>query len=137
MCVYLRAKFQVSSIILTSLRQGRGGSGVGNFNHPPPPQNKPLKSPPRLGLINFEITLILTWSKNCFLVAGTAANQEPTFKITGTELYVLVVTLSTQDNVKLLKQSVSGFKGIINWNIYQSKVTQETQNRNLDFSRSK
>ena len=39
-CVYLRNKFQVSNIILTSL--DRAGS--------PPPQNKPLKSPPRLGL---------------------------------------------------------------------------------------
>ena len=33
-------------------------------------------------LINYEISLMLTWSKNCFLVAGTAANQEPTFTIT-------------------------------------------------------
>ena len=41
--VYLRAKFEVSSIILTSFRQG------GNFT-PPPPQNESLKSPPRLGL---------------------------------------------------------------------------------------
>ena len=45
MCVYVRAKFEVSSIILTSFRQGEGG----NFN-PLLPQNKPLKSPPRLGL---------------------------------------------------------------------------------------
>ena len=30
-------------------------------------------------LINCEINLMLTWPK-CFLVAGTAANQEPTFK---------------------------------------------------------
>ena len=33
-------------------------------------------------LINYEISLMLTWSKNCFLVAGTPANQEPTFAIT-------------------------------------------------------
>ena len=48
MGVYLRAKFEVSSIILTGFRQGGGG----NFT-PPPPQNEPLKSqksPPRLGL---------------------------------------------------------------------------------------
>ena len=50
-----------------------------------------------------EIILLLTWSKNCFLVAGTAENQDPTFKITGTKRYVHVVTLSTQDNIKLLK----------------------------------
>ena len=44
----LRAKFEVSRIILTGFRQG-----VGNFT--PPPQNEPLKSPPRLGLS--EVTL--------------------------------------------------------------------------------
>ena len=43
-CVYLRTKFQVSSIILTSFRQGEGF-------YPPTPQNEPLKSPPRLGLM--------------------------------------------------------------------------------------
>ena len=31
-------------------------------------------------LINCEISLILTYPKNCFLVAGTATNQVPTFK---------------------------------------------------------
>ena len=75
-------------------------------------------------LINCEISFILT----CFLVAGTAANQEPTFTITDTKLYVPVVTLSTQDNVKLLKQLESGFKRIINWNKYHSKITAQVQN---------
>ena len=45
MGVYLRAKFEVSSIILTGFRLG------GVILPPPPPQNEPLKSPPRLGLI--------------------------------------------------------------------------------------
>ena len=48
----LRAKFEVSSIILTSFIQGGGGGG--KFTPPPPPppppQNEPLKSSPRLGL---------------------------------------------------------------------------------------
>ena len=44
MGVYLRAKFEVSSIILISFRQ------VGNFTPPPLPQNEPLKSAPRSGL---------------------------------------------------------------------------------------
>ena len=35
MCVYLRAKFEVSSIILTSFRQ-RGGRGGGAILLPPP-----------------------------------------------------------------------------------------------------
>ena len=46
---------------------------------------------------------MLTWSKNCFLVAGTTANQVPTFTVTDTKLYVPVITLSTQNNAKLLK----------------------------------
>ena len=52
MGVYLHAKFEVSSIILTSFRQGGVGGGVIFAPPPPPPlpQNEPLKSPPRLGL---------------------------------------------------------------------------------------
>ena len=49
-------------------------------------------------LINCEIELILTWSKNCVLADMTAANNPPTgleFQITDTKLYVTVVTLST------------------------------------------
>ena len=53
-------------------------------------------------LTNCEINLMLTWSANCFLVSGTKANQVPTFAITNTKIYVSVVILSTQDNVKLL-----------------------------------
>ena len=45
MGVYLRAKFEVSSIILASFRQ------EGNFTPHPTTQNEPLKCPPRLGLI--------------------------------------------------------------------------------------
>ena len=44
MGVYLRAKFEASSIILTSFRKGV----ILPF---PPPQNEHLKNPPRLGLI--------------------------------------------------------------------------------------
>ena len=63
---------------------------------------------------------MLNWSKKCFLVAGTATNQKPTFTITDTKLYVSVITLSTQGKVKLLKQLESGFKRTINWNNYES-----------------
>ena len=61
-------------------------------------------------LINCEISLMLTLPKNYFLVAGKAANQKPTFEIIYTMFYVPAVTLSSQDNVKLLKQLESGFK---------------------------
>ena len=42
-------------------------------------------------LINCEIILLLKWFEDCFLVAGTSANQVPVFKITDTKLYVPVV----------------------------------------------
>ena len=84
-------------------------------------------------LTNCEISLQLKWSENCFLVAGTVANQVQTFTITDTKLYVPFVTLSTQDNVKLLKQLESGFKRTINWIKYQSEKTNQAQNRSSDF----
>ena len=36
-------------------------------------------------------------------------DRETTFKITSTKLYVLIVTLSTKDNVNLTKQLHKGF----------------------------
>ena len=58
-------------------------------------------------LINCEINLILTWSANFVIIYTNVANQNPTFEITETKLYVPVVTLSIQDNAKLLPQLVS------------------------------
>ena len=55
-------------------------------------------------LINCEVNLILTWSADCVIIYTNVANQIPTFTITETNLYVPVVTLSTQDNAKLLTQ---------------------------------
>ena len=54
-------------------------------------------------LINSEITLDLEWSESCILVATNIANQGTKFSITDAKLYVPVVTLSTQDNAKLLE----------------------------------
>ena len=84
-------------------------------------------------LFNCEINLTLTESENCFLVARTVANQVPIFIMTDTKLYVPVVTLSTQNNTKLLQQLKSGFKRTINWNKYRSTMTTQAQNRNLEF----
>ena len=71
-------------------------------------------------LINCQISLQLKWSKDCFLVAGTAANQVLEFKITNTNLYVPGITLSTQDNLKPPKQFNNGFKRIVSWYQFQS-----------------
>ena len=72
-------------------------------------------------LINCEINLILTWSSNCVVIYTNVSNQDPTFEITETKLYVPVVTLSTHDNVNLLRQLKSGFKITRNRNKYLSK----------------
>ena len=50
-------------------------------------------------LIICKVSLILTWSSTCVITNSTG---EEAFEITGTKLYVPVVTLSTQDNSKLL-----------------------------------
>ena len=65
-------------------------------------------------LINCEITLDLNWFENCVIVATNVAVQAKTFSITDTKLYAPVVTLSTQDNAKLLEQLKSDFKRTIN-----------------------
>ena len=67
-----------------------------------------------IALINYEINLILTWSNRCFILDNPIAGQKPAFTITDKNLYVPVVTLSTQDNAKLLEQLKSGFKRTIN-----------------------
>ena len=59
--------------------------------------------------------------------------QGAIFLITDTKIYVPVLTVSTQDNAKLLEQLRSGFKRIINWNKYQPKISTERQNQYLDF----
>ena len=79
-------------------------------------------------LINCEINLILTWSNTCFTIDNPISGQEPAFTITAP-----VVTLSTQDNAKLLEQLKSGFKRTINWNKYEPKVTVEQRNQYLDL----
>ena len=66
-----------------------------------------------LPLIICEISLDLTWSKICVISSAVEITE---FKITDTKLFVLIVTLSTGNNVKLLKQLESGFKRTINWN---------------------
>ena len=48
-------------------------------------------------LINSEVNLILTWSKNCVITNSTGQGE-------------FEITLSTKDNEKLLQQLKLGFK---------------------------
>ena len=83
-------------------------------------------------LINCKVNLISTWSTNSVIVYTNVANQGSTFAIAETNLYVPVVTLSIQDNAKLLPQLKSGFKRTISWNKYLSKPELLAQNPNLN-----
>ena len=74
----------------------------------------------------------MTWSAGCVITYTDVDNQVPTFTITETNLYATVVTLSTQDNAKLLPQLKSGFKRTIRWNKYLSKPELLAQNTNLN-----
>ena len=79
-------------------------------------------------LINCEITLVLSWYKECLLVGrafrgppAAVANRinSPTsakFEITDCKLYVPVVTLSAENDNKLLEQLKSGFRRSMKWN---------------------
>ena len=83
-------------------------------------------------LINCEIELILTWSQNCALADMTARaagnNNDPPaigaptgleFQITDTKLHIPVVTLSKENDKKILEQLKSGFKRTVKWNKYR------------------
>ena len=89
-------------------------------------------------LINCEVELILTWFKNCVLIdnstreANCCANprvyeiddlENATFKITDVKLFVPVVTLSKENDIKLLEQLETGFKRTIKWHKYRSQMT--------------
>ena len=88
-------------------------------------------------LINCEVNLLLAWSKDCVITNSTGEGK---FAITDTKLYFSVVTLSTQDNAKLLQQLEFSFKRTINWSKYESEPKTFAQNRYLNHlinSRSK
>ena len=96
-------------------------------------------------LINCEITLILSWCKECVLVGrsfrgppAAAANHidSPTstkFEINDCKLYVPVVTLSAENDNKLLEQLKLGFRRSINWNKYMSQMSNQNKNNNLNY----
>ena len=95
-------------------------------------------------LINCEVELILTWSKNCVLADMTRRNAqgnnpaivppaEITFEITDTKLYVPVVTLSKENDTKFLEQLKTGFKRNVKWNKYRSEITVQPQNIHLNY----
>ena len=57
-----------------------------------------------MSLINCEVKLVLTWSADCVIIYTDVSdeNQVSKIEITETNLYIPVVTLSTQDNTKII-----------------------------------
>ena len=99
-----------------------------------------------MSLLNCEVSLALTWSEKCALTSKAprdgsdsslvlAANNPTnvTFKITDIKLYFPVVTLSTENDSKLSEQLKAGFKRIIKWNKYRSKMSNQAANNNLNY----
>ena len=94
-------------------------------------------------LINCEMSLILTWSRECVITCTerrviTITRRDTsltnaTFQITDTKLYVPVVTLSTEYDKRPLEQLRTRFKRTIKWNKYRSEMTNKTKNNNLNY----
>ena len=99
-------------------------------------------------LINCEVSLTLTWSKNCVIKSKATREADPdadpavaginnptgaSFKITDCKLYVPVVTLSDENDNKLLEQLKAEFKKTIKWNKYISEMSNQTKNNNLNY----
>ena len=66
--------------------------------------------------------------------AAQGSPESATFKIKDCKLYVPVVTLSAENDNKLLEQLKTGFKRIIKWNKYRSEMSNQTKNNNLNYS---
>ena len=94
-------------------------------------------------LISCEVSLELKWDKNCVItsleqrdIGGGNRDNAPTgatLAINDCKLYVPAVTLSKDDEIKLLTNLKSGFKREIIWNKYRSQMTTEAVNNNLNI----
>ena len=93
-------------------------------------------------LISCEVSLELKWDKNCVItsleqrdIGGGNRDNAPTgatLAINNCKLCVPAVTLSKDDEIKLLTNLKSGFKREIIWNKYRSQMTTEAVNNNLN-----
>ena len=94
-------------------------------------------------LISCEVSLELKWDKNCIITSqqiainldggNTAAPMGATLAINDCKLYVPIVTLSKDDEIKLLTNLKSGFTRGIEWNKYRSQMSTEAINNNLNI----
>ena len=105
-----------------------------------------------LSLINYKIELDLSWSTNCIisetsrtheaasnpganppvLDRDTTLTTKAIFQLNIAKLYVSVVTLSINNNIKFLEYLKQGFKRTISWKKYRSEITTHSKNSKLD-----
>ena len=94
-------------------------------------------------LISYDVSLELKWDKNCVItsleqrdIGGGNRDNAPTGLTLATndcKLYVPAVTLSKDDDFKLITNLKLGFKREIIWNKYRSQMTTEAANNNLNI----
>ena len=72
-------------------------------------------------------------AENATANPAIVAPSGATFKMTDTKLYAPVVTLSKENDTKLLEQLKAGFKRTIKWNKYRSQMTVQPQNNSLNY----
>ena len=97
-------------------------------------------------LISCEVSLELKWNKNCVItslerrqvdagppIVRDNAPTGATLAINDCKLYIPVVTLCKDDEIKLLTNLKSGFTREIIWNKYRSQVSTEAINNNLNI----
>ena len=106
-----------------------------------------------LPLINCEIDLDWSWSKECIIseisiiprVPGNPRANPPTldvkaiqttgatFQINNAKIYIPVITLSINDNIEFSGKIKKRFKRIISWNKYRSEIKTQSKNNFLDY----
>ena len=96
-----------------------------------------------MALISCEVSLELKWNKKCVITSlerrqagARPRNNAPTgatLDITDCKLYIPVVTLSKDDEIKSLTNLKSGFKREIIWNKYRSQMSTEAINNSLNI----
>ena len=83
-------------------------------------------------LINYEVELDLSWTKDCVLTEHHYNITGVSYKITSSKFHVSAVTLSINDNIKVLENLKRKFKKTIFWNKYRYEITAQRKNNNLD-----
>ena len=94
-------------------------------------------------LISCEVSLELKWNKTCVITSqqigvnldrgNTVAPTNATLAINDCKLYIPVVTLSKDDEIKSLTNLKSGFTREIEWNKYRSQMATKAINNNLNI----